>query len=262
MHGDLTPELICGSRPRWLMANGREEEALAFLTKYHGNGDPDSALVQLQWVEFKENIKVDASDKRWWDYRALLATKNARYRFLQVMMISVFGQFSGNGLGYFNVVIYKNLGYNSSAVQLALNLANQVVSAMCALTAAAFTDRMPRVKILTWGTAGCAVFLAINAGLSEVWSKQPVDADGVVINPNLSVGQGALAAYFLFNALFSFTYTPLQGVVPTESLENTARAKGMAFSGVCVSLIGFINTYAGPIALKNIKHRYVFVFVG
>lgn len=244
------------------MANGREEEALAFLTKYHGNGDPDSALVQLQWVEFKENIKVDASDKRWWDYRALLATKNARYRFLQVMMISVFGQFSGNGLGYFNVVIYNNLGYTTSAVQLALNLANQVVSAMSALTAAAFTDRMPRVKILTWGTAGCAVFLAINAGLSEVWSKQPVDDKGVVINPNLAVGQGALAAYFLFNALFSFTYTPLQGVVPTESLENTARAKGMAFSGVCVSLIGFINTYAGPIALANIKHRYVFVFVG
>ncbi|KAJ9123740.1 hypothetical protein QFC24_003514 [Naganishia onofrii] len=248
--------------PRWLMANGREEEALAFLTKYHGNNNPDSALVQLQWIEFKENIELDASDKRWWDYRALFATKNARYRFLQVMMISVFGQFSGNGLGYFNVVIYKNLGYNSSAVQLALNLANQVASAICALTAAAFTDRMPRIKILTFGTAGCAVLLAINAGLSEVWARQPVDAEGIVINPKLGVGQGALAAYFLFNALFSFTYTPLQGVFPTENLENTARAKGMAFSGVCVSLIGFINTYAGPIALQNIKNRYVFVFVG
>ncbi|KAJ9107370.1 hypothetical protein QFC21_000820 [Naganishia friedmannii] len=253
---------VAAPSPRWLMANGREEEALAFLTKYHGNNNPDSALVQLQWVEFKENIERDASDKRWWDYRALFSTKNARYRFLQVMMISVFGQFSGNGLGYFNVVIYKNLGYNSSAVQLALNLANQVASAICALTAAAFTDRMPRIKILTFGTAGCAVLLAINAGLSEVWARQPVDAEGIVINPKLGVGQGALAAYFLFNALFSFTYTPLQGVFPTENLENTARAKGMAFSGVCVSLIGFINTYAGPIALQNIKNRYVFVFVG
>lgn len=90
--------------PRWLMQNGRSEEALAFLIKYHGNGDPDSALVKLEFEEFQENIALDASDKRWWDYRALFATKNARWRFLMVMMISVFGQFSGNGLGYFQNV--------------------------------------------------------------------------------------------------------------------------------------------------------------
>lgn len=90
--------------PRWLMQNGRSEEALAFLVKYHGNGDPDSALVKLEFEEFQENIALDGSDKRWWDYRALFATKNARWRFLMVMMISVFGQFSGNGLGYFQNV--------------------------------------------------------------------------------------------------------------------------------------------------------------
>lgn len=59
-------------------------------------------------------------------------------------MISVFGQFSGNGLGYFNTVIYNNLGYTDVATQLGLNLANQCVSAVCAVTAAFLSDRMPR----------------------------------------------------------------------------------------------------------------------
>lgn len=55
--------------PRWLMQNGRYEEAHAFLVKFHGNGDPHSPLVKLEFDEFKEGIALDGTDKRWWDYR-------------------------------------------------------------------------------------------------------------------------------------------------------------------------------------------------
>ena len=41
---------------------------MAFLAKYHGNGSRDHPTVQLEWKQLKENIKLDASDKRWWDY--------------------------------------------------------------------------------------------------------------------------------------------------------------------------------------------------
>lgn len=53
--------------PRWLIAQGREEEAAAFLTKYHGNGDPNARLVRLEIEEMKEGIRIDGIDKRWWD---------------------------------------------------------------------------------------------------------------------------------------------------------------------------------------------------
>lgn len=97
--------------------------------------------------------------------------------------------------------------------------------------------------------------LAINSGLSAALDSQ---GDNVIT----SYAQGGLAAYFLFNIIFSFTYTPLQAVVPTEALETTIRAKGLAASGVIVSAIGFINQFAGPIALGNIQYRYIYVFVG
>ena len=54
--------------PRWNISNGRDDEAIAFLAKYHGNGSRDNPIVQLEWSELKENIRPDASDKRWWDY--------------------------------------------------------------------------------------------------------------------------------------------------------------------------------------------------
>lgn len=53
--------------PRFLMANGRQEEAIAFLVKYHGNGDPNSKLVELETREMVENISQNGVDKRWWD---------------------------------------------------------------------------------------------------------------------------------------------------------------------------------------------------
>ncbi|KAK5658952.1 hypothetical protein OQA88_1770 [Cercophora sp. LCS_1] len=242
--------------PRFLMANGREEEARAFLVKYHGNNDPNSKLVLLQMEEFKETIKVDGIDKVWWDYRPLFTTHNGRWRMAQVLMISIFGQFSGNGLGYFNTVIFRQLGVETVAQRLGYNILNSVLSAVGALTAVAYTDRMPRRKVLIIGTFLCSMTLLCNASLSTVLSKQPAD------QIDMSYGKGALASYFLFNIVFSFTYTPLQGVIPTEALETTMRAKGLAASGIIVNAMGFINQFAGPIALGNIQQNYVWVFVG
>jgi hypothetical protein len=62
--------------------------------------------------------------------------------------------------------------------------------------------------------------------------------------------------------VYSYTYTPLQALYPVECLETTTRAKGMAMYAFTVSAVGFINTYCGPIALKNIKNNYIYVFVG
>ncbi|KAI0540303.1 putative MFS lactose permease [Xylaria digitata] len=241
--------------PRWLMANGKTDEALDFLVKYHGNGNPNSRLVLLEIEEMREGIRLDGIDKRPWDYRPLLLSHNGRWRFIQVIMISVFGQFSGNGLGYFNTTIFEQIGIKSVSQQLAYNLLNSVLSAVGALTAVSLTDRMRRRPVLIYGTFACAVALALNSGLSAT-----LDSQGK--NIQSSYAKGALASYFLFNIVFSFTYTPLQGVIPSEALETTMRAKGLAASAVIVNILGFINQFAGPIGLQNIGYKYIFVFVG
>jgi sugar porter (SP) family MFS transporter len=244
--------------PRWLIAHGKEEEAIAILAKYHGNGDPNARLVRLEIEEMREGIRQDGIDKRWWDYRPFVLSHNGRWRFAQVIMISIFGQWSGNGLGYFNPAIYETLGYTSSSMQLLLNLVNSIVGAIGALTAVYYCDRMPRRTVLVWGTLGCAICMAINAGVSQ--PLIPQREAGETLDPTL--GRTALAFYYLFQVVFSFTYTPLQGVVPAEALETTTRAKGLALSGFLVSGTSFISQYASPIALGNISTNYFWIFVG
>lgn len=105
-------------------------------------------------------------------------------------------------------------------MQFVLNLCSSIVSCFAALCGVAFADRLSRRKVLVIGTLWCAVLLAINGALSSRWAHEPEGSK------DLKVGRGAVAAYFLFYAVFSFVYTPLQAVYPTECLDTNGRAKG------------------------------------
>lgn len=252
--------------PRFLMANGREEESIAFLVKYHGNGNPSSRLVLLEVEEMKDNIKVDSFDKVWWDYRPMIFTHNGRWRFAQIVMMSVFGQFSGNGLGYFNAAIFKLIGVSTITKQLGYNVLTSVLSAIGAGVGVRFSDRMPRRTVLVYGTFVCAILLAVNGatsdGLKQYQYTDPTDGSTKVRPAGKALAQTTLAFYFLFQIIYSFVYTPLQGIIPAEALDTNLRAKGLAASGMIVGLFGFVNQFAGPIALQSIKTDYIWVFVG
>lgn len=130
-----------------------------------------------------ESIKTDGADKRWWDCeskvirtnqltldRPLFATRSGRWRMSQVLMISIFGQFSGNGLTYFNTqvdqfmtniistdelrVIYAELGVNTVPQQLGYNILSNATQAISAITGALLMDRLPRRGVLIWCTFG------------------------------------------------------------------------------------------------------------
>ena len=45
------------------MSRGREEEALRIITKYHGEGDPESDIVRIEMDEMRDAINTSGSDK-------------------------------------------------------------------------------------------------------------------------------------------------------------------------------------------------------
>lgn len=95
--------IICGAAyflpesPRWLYVNNKQEQAKQMLTKFHGEGNPDSEWVKLQLNEYEELLEMDGADKRWWDYRALFKNRSTCYRLFCNVSITVFGQWAGNG---------------------------------------------------------------------------------------------------------------------------------------------------------------------
>ena len=159
--------------PRWLFATDQEEKAMNFLAEYHGNGNRESRLVQLEIEEIQESIRQEYSDNQilWWDFSCLFNCREARWRSSQVIMMAISGQFSGNGLGYFNPQIFSELGVKSKSQSLGFNVLSSVLSALGAGTGVTLTDHMPRRKILVWGTLVATILLAINGACNHVFSN-------------------------------------------------------------------------------------------
>ncbi|KAF9006626.1 general substrate transporter [Cyathus striatus] len=238
--------------PRWLISVGRQAEARKILAEYHGDGDENAPLVQLEWKEYEEAVKLDASDKRWWDYSELVNTRNARYRTLMMLLMGFFGQWSGNGLGYFLTILFTNAGVETQNEKLTLNFVNTIVSAAGALIGTSLTDKVGRRAMWFWGTLASAGTLAIVTGCTAKWGRDGANPQGA---------NAAIAFIFLFGFVYSLTYTPLQALYPAECLQYNTRAKGMAVYAFAVNCASFVNTYAGPIALGRIQWKYYIVYV-
>ena len=240
--------------PRYLYATGKAEQARAILTKYHGNGNPSSAIVELECTEIEVSINFEAEllTRRWYDYRFLFNSRSARYRIWLVMLTTVFTQFIGGSvISYYLVVIINDVGITSSNEQLLLNSLNTVFSFLGGIAGAFTVDLFGRRPLLLWGT--------LLTGLIYI----PINVIAAQAAGHVATGTGYvfIAFIFLYGIVFSFCWTPLQALYPAEILNNDIRAKGMAFQGFMGGLASFINTYATPVALKNIGWKTYTIFL-
>ncbi|KAK5128633.1 hypothetical protein LTR08_003954 [Meristemomyces frigidus] len=240
--------------PRWLFVNNKRREATAMLTRWHGNGDPDSPWVKLELAEYDEYLNLNGADKRWWDYRALFSTRASRYRIACNCCFSIFAQWAGNGvLSYFLPAVLTTAGYTDSITQANINLGYSCFQFAFALFGAAFVDRVGRRPMMLYSMAGCCIVWIGMTASTSIFAASG-DANG-------SAAKATVACIFLFGAVFSIGLTPLQALYPVEVLSFEMRAKGMAFSSLAVNVGGLLNQFAWPISLKAIGWHTYIIFV-
>lgn len=78
-----------------------------------------------------------------------------------------------------------------------MNLIGTCCSGAAAWFAVSLEDRMPRRKVLIWGTLACSILLAANAAFSAVWA-------GYGEVKNLNIGRAG-AAFFCKHVPFLFS---------------------------------------------------------
>ncbi|CBX97150.1 hypothetical protein IAQ61_007913 [Plenodomus lingam] len=237
--------------PRWLLSHDRREEAIAIMAKYHGDGDENSPIVQLQLHEITQDFSATRSDNPWWDFRELVSTRGARYRLFMVICMAFFGQWSGNNVvSYFMPLMVAQAGIDDPNTQLLINAINPIFSMLAAIYGATLLDRLGRRKMLMgglWGGLFAYILLTAFTAASERNSK-------------LSIG--TIASIYLFGIFFAWGWTPLQTLYSVECLENRTRAKGSGLNFLFLNIAMVVNTYGIAVGMEKIEWRLYLVFIG
>ncbi|KAF2794605.1 MFS lactose permease-like protein [Melanomma pulvis-pyrius CBS 109.77] len=236
--------------PRWLMAKDRREEAIAIMAKYHGDGDVNAPVVQLQIHEITEDFAVTRNDNPWWDFRELGNTRAARYRIGLVICMAFFGQWSGNNVvSYFMPAMIKNAGITDVKKQLLINAINPIFSLLAAIYGATLLDKLGRRKMLMGGLfGGLFAYVLLTAFTANA-------------NPGNNLAYGTIVSIYLFGIFFAWGWTPLQTLYSVEVLENRTRAKGSGLNFLFLNVAMVVNTYGISVGIEKIGWKLYLVFI-
>ncbi|KAL6242514.1 hypothetical protein RBB50_010654 [Rhinocladiella similis] len=256
----LCPGIVCltvwiiPESPRFLIANDRVDEAREFIVKYHANGDASHPIINFELNEIQANLR-DVPLISWsnfFDVRILVKSRSRRYRSILNFAWSWFGQFSGNNvISYYLPLLLTNVGITDTDTVLLLNAIYALTGWIAAATGARFHDIIGRRKMMLGSTFGMVICLAITAGT----------AAGYVNTGSKASSKASIAFIYIFGVTFAFAYTSMQPIYPAEVMSNEMRAKGMFLFQITAGLASFVNTFAAPVALKNIGYWFYVFFV-
>ncbi|OBT90733.1 hypothetical protein VE02_00617 [Pseudogymnoascus sp. 03VT05] len=244
--------------PVWLQI---VEEAKAVLTRYDGQGNPDSEWVKLQMMEYEEHLELDGSDKHWWDYRALFRDRASRDRLMVNCIVSLFGQWAGNGcVSYFLSKFLETANIKGETLQTNLAVGMNAIQIAFAALGASQVDRFgrrPMLIIVNIVCCLCWIAITVSSSIADV---QADSTDEYLATVPGSVSKACLAWVYIFQICYYVGWTPMQALYPVEVLSFEIRAKGMAFSSLFTSVGLLANQFGISVALDVITWNTYTVF--
>ncbi|ORY52174.1 general substrate transporter [Leucosporidium creatinivorum] len=236
--------------PRWLMSKGREEEAMEFLVKYHGNGDPQDELVLFEFEEMKSALHEERT-RHQDSWSQLFATKGNRHRIAIVLLIVSCQNLSGTAIigGYYTQIL-SLVGITNTQQQTGINAGLTGWVFISAIIGASIVNRVKRRTLLmgTW-----AALILVNIAFT-------VTAARYTITGSKAAAIGNVVLLWLYDGTFFIVCGPLFFSYQTEVLTFSTRAKGMMIWGISNKVISIFNAYVNSIALERIGFRYYIVY--
>jgi sugar porter (SP) family MFS transporter len=218
--------------PRWLILNGREQEATPIMQRLKEANVPDAIRA------IRDSVK---------EHKEALFQKKYTKPILYAVVLAMFNQLSGiNAILYYAPRIFELAGFNKSDAfgqSIFLGLANLSFT----LLAMAVIDRFGRKKLLLIGSVGTAVFLGLTAHAFQ----------GTI------QGNTHLVIYLVgFIAFFSFSQGAVIWVFISEIFPNAVRSQGGSLGGSTHWVMAAIIAWIFPYIVENHQNggSYYFLF--
>ncbi|KAF7133885.1 hypothetical protein CNMCM5793_005351 [Aspergillus hiratsukae] len=248
----ITVAVFCPESPRWLIKNGRDEEALGVLASLHANGDKEDALVKLEMKEIRTAIENELIQKKS-SLLDFLRTPGNRRRLATLVALACSLNWMGNGIiTYYLSPILKSVGVTSPVQITLINCGLALWNLIFASSAAVYCDKVGRRPLFLASVAGMLGSYVVVMGLSAGFANTKHASLGIAVIPFL----------FIYFGFYDIAFTPLPITYTVEILPFTIRSKGMALFTSTATLGNSFNQFVNPVALKAISWRYYAVYIG
>lgn len=236
----LPPALLYGmgalfipESPRFLVAKGREQEALGVLRDIEGDTAPSKV------VEIRNSLRTHYTPH-------LADLKGGRFGFLPIVWIGIvlamLQQFVGiNVIFYYSSVLWQAVGF-SEQNSMAITVITSVTNILTTLVAIAFVDKIGRKPLLIIGSVGMALTLGL---LAYLFGTAPLDAAGKPVLQG-AAGTTALIAANLYVVFFGFSWGPVVWVLLGEMFPNRIRALALSIAAMAQWLANFLVSATFP----------------
>ncbi|KAF8525400.1 general substrate transporter [Gautieria morchelliformis] len=248
--------------PRWLINQGRDEEALTVLSNAR-RLPRENELVQIEYLEIKAqhlfDVEVsreqfpDFQDGGWSSslrlgihgYLNLLSNRSLLLRVVIAGAVMFFQQWTGvNAILYYAPTIFQQLGMTGNTTSLLATGVVGIAMFLATIPAVIWIDRLGRKPVLISGAfvmAACHIIIAILTALYfDSWSSHVV------------AGWVACGLVWLFAIAFGFSWGPCSWIILAEVFPLSARGKGMS--------VGGSSNWVTPTMLSTIGYKTFIVF--
>ena len=218
--------------PRWLLKQGRDEEALSVLGRVN---DPSTAAAEVRSIR-------DALSHESGSLKELFRPGLRKVLFIGVFL-AVFQQITGiNAVIYYAPRFFETAGLGRSSAIFQSALVG-FVNLIFTLVAIALVDRLGRKPMLLAGCAGMGISFVLL---------------GAAFKFQLFSGPLVLVLTLLYIAFFAMTQGPIVWVVLAEIFPNRIRGRAMAIATASLWIADFAVSLSFPVIADKLHESFAF----
>ena len=236
----LVTLLTIPESPRFLVASGKKDKALAVLTKLYGVKAATKTVDDIYASIAHDHAPAfsDLIDK---------TKKRVRPIVWVGIGLAILQQFVGiNVVFYYGSVLWRAAGF-SETDSLAIGVVSNAVSIGACLVTFMLVDKIGRKPLLLIGSVGMTITLAL---VAFAFAGAPMDDKGALMLSG-PMGITALVAANLYVIFFNMSWGPVVWIMLGEMFPNQIRGTGLAVAGLAQWAANFLITWTFPMLLAS-----------